>query len=148
MRFLELFFESYSKRDRVAAQSQNVTGLILWVSDVTSNQRAYWKPGVFYFTFPVFPYCLHFCQSQETYVLFHAEKSGSKLEINSKSFCMTNFSRDICCWNVYNQFQWCSVTAYLVITFSQTSCPWNRFPPKEEQLQKAKDRRCLQITFL
>lgn len=31
--------------------------------------------------------------------------------------------------------------------FPQIACPWKRFPPKEEQLQRAKHRRCLQFTF-
>lgn len=142
--FFELFFFwVILYRDRVA--SQNVTSLSLWVSDVTSNQTAYWKPGVFYFTFPVFPHCLPLCQSQETYVTFHA-KSGSKLEMNSKSFCTTNLSLDISRWNVSDQFQWCSFTAYFVITFFPNCTSLNRFPPETEQQQKAKDRRCLQMT--
>lgn len=27
----------------------------------------------------------------------------------------------------------------LLSHFSQTACPWNRFPPQEEQLQKANE---------
>lgn len=50
-------------RDSEAPWNQNMTALILWVSDVTPNQRTYWKPGVFYFTFPVISSLLVFVSS-------------------------------------------------------------------------------------